>query len=126
MKVKLYWWMHHAKVIEETVNPSGRRDYIVDNKPPHEVDNRLRAMKPVKRPDLLPLPIRREWKRAQRGESHALTFACQQCNKTTSKFYPQLIRRNRKEYPKVPLELVPARREWDGSRVRQYWKVKGT
>ena len=46
---KFYWHIHHDKLVEPLIEPIKKRiQFIRDNKPAHELDTRLRLMRPVR------------------------------------------------------------------------------
>lgn len=54
-KPQFYWLIHHRILLEALTEPiSMRCKYIQANKAPTEIATRLKWMRPVERPDLLP------------------------------------------------------------------------
>lgn len=103
-KGKLFWHIHHTTLLEKARLPIQKRvNYIKHTKPTHEAPARLACLKPVKRPDLLPLEIRRAFK-SRTSELRALVMEA-----GTLLDCPELFRkvmaRHRKEYPKCNCSL---------------------
>lgn len=86
---KPYWLIHHRILIEWTVEPiSIRRQYVRRVKAYKEIPIRLKWMKPVKRPDLLPKEVVKKqgsWK-SLRGN------------------WRKIVARHKKEYPGCPFD----------------------
>ena len=63
-----YWHIHHEILCEVLAEPiENRIRYIRENKPKHEIETRLRLMRPVKHPKRLPS----EWKEADQKRKEA-------------------------------------------------------
>jgi len=96
-KPKLYWHIHHELLLEDAVKPvSERRDYIRRRKPEIEVPTRLKCLKPVKRPDLIPAALRKKLQGicGEYFEGHDIL------RRTNLRHLKVLMARHRKEYPK--------------------------
>lgn len=58
---EFYWHIHHEVLIEPATEPiENRIDYIKKNKPAHEIETRLRLLKPVR--GKLPKEVIKAWK----------------------------------------------------------------
>ena len=67
-KPELYWLLHHGVLLEITTEPVANRiKYIKQSKAKNQVKTRLRWLRKVKRPDLLPKAVFRtyaDWQKA--------------------------------------------------------------
>jgi len=75
VKVKLYWLIHHGILLESNTEPIANRiRYIKTNKPENERAIRLKWLRPVKRPELLPKAVVKadaDWQKADADRKKA-------------------------------------------------------
>ena len=96
-----YWHAHHDILCESLIEPiQNRIDYIKANKPKHEVETRLRLLKPVQHPESLP----KEWMEADAKwmEAEAKWMEAE------AKCLPEIEKLHKEECPNCP---------WDGRTI---------
>jgi len=88
-KSKPYWLIHHQTLLEWTDEPIRyRRDYVRQTKRSYEIPIRLKWMKPVKRPDLLPKKV----------VKNRASYDSVRGN------WRKIVARHKKEYPGCPFD----------------------
>ena len=97
-RYRLYWHIHHRDLMESTHGIRERRRFIRKYKHKSEVPVRLKRMKIVKRPDLLPVTIFR-W--AKKGMTIQINgyWAEDSMPKISKNLFKRIMLRHRKEYP---------------------------
>ncbi len=97
-KHKLYWHIHHGVLLEIATEPIANRiKFIKQEKRSVEVPTRLKCLKPVKRPHLLPKPLMEAARRLGESESAAAYVVFFDLVKAN---FNEVMARHRKEYPK--------------------------
>lgn len=100
---KLYWLIHHQVLLEVTTEPIQERiEFIKEDKPKWEQPIRLKWMKPVKRPDLLPKIVLERYKEYRKtGLYRSLDKLCKSIKVRRNQ--PKIRARHKKEYSRLPV-----------------------